>query len=88
MEDSPRTRNACLTLLNRWAIYFFPERADLLAKMRAAAIELGGELEPPRLRAKYRWIQKVFGWKIGKKAQFSFGSLRQLARQRLKRFGP
>jgi glycosyltransferase involved in cell wall biosynthesis len=87
LEDSPRTRNACLKLLNRWTIYFFPERPDLLAKMRAAATELGGELEPPRLRTKYRYIQKVFGWKIGKKAQFTFGSLRQLAGQRLKRFG-
>jgi glycosyltransferase involved in cell wall biosynthesis len=87
LEDSPRTRNACLKLLNRWTIYFFPERADLLAKMRSAATELGGELEPPRLRTKYRWIQKVFGWKIGKKAQFTFGSLRQLAGQRLKRLG-
>jgi glycosyltransferase involved in cell wall biosynthesis len=87
LENSPRTRNACLKLLNRWTIYFFPERADLLAKMRAAANELGGELEPPRLRTKYRWIQKVFGWKIGKKAQFTFGSLRQLAGQRLKRLG-
>jgi len=78
MEDSSRTRKACLELLNRWAIYFYPERLDIIEKMHEAATEIGGQLEKPRLRRKYRWIQKIFGWKIAKKAQFSFPAVRSL----------
>ncbi len=69
MEDSYRVRAACLELLNRSSIDFYPERPDLLDQMRGIANELGGDLYPPRLRVKYRWIKALFGWKIAKRAQ-------------------
>lgn len=84
MEDSPRTRSACLKLLGRWAIYFYPERLDLFNEMQSMAIELGAELPRPRLRPKYRWLQKVFGWKVAKKAQHSFPALRSLVEVKLR----
>jgi glycosyltransferase involved in cell wall biosynthesis len=79
LEDSPRVRAACIKLLNRWAPEFYPERPDLLHQMRDAAILLGGEMQPPKIRAKYRWIQKVFGWQIAKKAQYTLPVVRSLA---------
>jgi glycosyltransferase involved in cell wall biosynthesis len=79
MEDSPRTRDACLKLLDRWAIYFYPERPDLFREMQLMAPTLGGQLGPPRLRAKYQWLQKVLGWRLAKKAQHTAPFYRSLA---------
>jgi len=79
MEDSPRTRAACLKFLNRWTIYFYPERPDIVHRMQLTAKELGEGLASPRLRPKYQWLQKIFGWSIAKKAQYRLPALRSLA---------
>ncbi|OPY15876.1 MAG: putative glycosyltransferase EpsJ [Syntrophus sp. PtaB.Bin138] len=76
MEDSQRMRSACLKLLQRWSIYFYPERPDIIDKMSMLAAELGGRLEMPDLKLKYRLIQKAFGWRIAKKARFFLPSIR------------
>ena len=77
-EDSPRTHTACLKLLQREAIYFYPERPDLLRQLQDMATNLGGRLEPPALRAKYRWLQKALGWRIAKKSQQLLPAFRSL----------
>jgi len=81
MEDSPRTRNACLKYLKRNAVYFYPERPDLFKKLQLMAGELGGQLCLPELRPKYQLIKRFFGWKIAKKAQHTFPTLRSIARK-------
>lgn len=86
MEESQRTRDACLKLLNRFTIYCYPERPDLLKKIQSMAAELGGQINPPRLRPKYQLIQKIFGWRIAKKAQYTFPALRSIARRNWERF--
>ena len=86
MEDSPRTRDACLKLLNRWAIYLYPERPDLFQKMQSMATDLGDHLKLPRLRPKYQWIQKLFGWRIAKKAQFALPAMRSIVAMYFYRF--
>ena len=86
MEESQRTRDACLKLINRFAIYCYPERPDLFKKMQSIAAELGGELNFPRLRSKYQFIQRLFGWRIAKKAQHTFPALRSIARKNWERF--
>jgi len=68
-EDSPKTRSACLKLLNRWSFYFYPQRPDLMSRLQAAAKEMGHELDAPELRKKYRWIKRIFGWSFAKKMQ-------------------
>ena len=85
MEDSPRTRDASVKLLCRWAIYFYPERPDLFKRMQAMVTDLDGHLKPPRLKPEYQWIQKLFGWKIAKKAQFTLPALRSIARKNRER---
>lgn len=69
MEDSPRTRDACLKLLNRWSIYFYPERKDIFLKLKSLAKDLGGDLPYPKLQAKYWWLKSIFGLRIAKKFQ-------------------
>jgi glycosyltransferase involved in cell wall biosynthesis len=68
-EDSIRTRAACVSYLNTWAPYFYPERMDLFERARALATDLGGAVLIPKLSWKYSWIDKVFGRRFAKRAQ-------------------
>jgi hypothetical protein len=72
LEDSDRARSACLQFLQRWLICFHPERPDIVQEFGRLAASLGGRLEPPRVRWKYVWIQKLFGWSLAKRAQLAF----------------
>lgn len=69
LEESERVREACLAYLQNWYDNFYPERPDLVVQLRSLAAELGGRLEAPRLRWKYRWIKPLLGWKAGKWSQ-------------------
>jgi glycosyltransferase involved in cell wall biosynthesis len=71
LEDSERTRKACVTYLQAWFHNFYPERADLVAQAQELAASLGGKLEAPRLSWKYAWIRKCFGWTAAKQAQLA-----------------
>lgn len=86
MEDSERTRSACLRLLERWSVYFYPERIDIWEQMKYLSAELGGSLSIPELRRKYRWVQRLFGWTIGKAVQRWIPTLRSLTLQAWERF--
>ncbi len=70
LEDSPRTRAACVKYLQNWMILFHPERLDVVEKMQQKAEELGGELKVPRLPWKYSWIETIFGDALARRAQF------------------
>jgi glycosyltransferase involved in cell wall biosynthesis len=69
LEDTPRTQTACVTYMQNWLIFFYPERPDLIEKMQTCALELGGKLEMPRLSWKYAWIAALFGLGAGRRAQ-------------------
>ena len=76
LEDSERVRSACLTYLQRYMIYFYPERSDIVKELQQVAADLGGYLEMPRLSWKYAWIQKLFGWTAAKRAQVVYNQLK------------
>jgi len=69
LEDSDRTRAACVKYLQYYLFDFHPERPDIVKEVRNLARTLGGELRAPRLSWKYSWIEKVFGWNIAKRAR-------------------
>lgn len=69
LEDSDRTKGACLTYMQNWLGEFYPERSDIVAELQKIAGELGGKLEPPRFRWKYAWIRPILGWKTARWAQ-------------------
>jgi glycosyltransferase involved in cell wall biosynthesis len=71
LEDSERTRGACVIYMQNWLEHFYPERPDIVAELRTIAEELGGSLERPRLRWKYAWISPICGWKTARRVQAS-----------------
>jgi glycosyltransferase involved in cell wall biosynthesis len=87
MEDSPRTRNACLAYLKTWFIYFYPEEQEIVRDARRMAAELGGTLTAPRLPGKYAWLKTLFGWKVAKRVQLQARSIRWSIQRSLERGG-
>lgn len=76
LEDSKRTRDACVTYLQNWLTFFDPDRPDLVKKAEAMATSLGGELHLPQFSWKYSWIAALFGRPRAKKAQVILRRLR------------
>jgi glycosyltransferase involved in cell wall biosynthesis len=79
MADDERVRATCVTYLQNWLVNFYPERMDLVAAARKLAAELGGELQPPQLSWKYRWIQKAFGWPAARAAAVNYNEWKAAA---------
>ncbi len=69
LEDSARTRAACVAYLGNWVNYFYPVRPDLIEAAKQLAATLGGQLELKPLRAKYAWLEKPFGRPFASHAQ-------------------
>jgi glycosyltransferase involved in cell wall biosynthesis len=63
LENSSRTRAACVQLLQDWLPDFYPDRVDLIQRARELARTLDGELCEPAVRWKYRPVQWVFGYR-------------------------
>lgn len=61
LEDSKRVRSALQSYIVTWAQAFHPDRQDIFEQLEAMATALGGRLERPRLRWKYRWLSPLIG---------------------------
>jgi hypothetical protein len=68
LEDSARTRAACVKYLQNWLLTFYPERMDIVREAEGLAAQLGGKLVAPRLSWKYEWLRRLCGWQCGKLA--------------------
>ena len=69
LEDTPRVHAACVTYMQNWLTFFYPERSDLIGEMQNVAHDLGGELQTPQLSWKYSWIESLFGVGLARRAQ-------------------
>ncbi|MGH9560531.1 MAG: glycosyltransferase, partial [Terracidiphilus sp.] len=69
LEDSARTRAACLQYLQSWLGSFYPLRMDLLDEARALARKCGGDLQIPEFSKKYAWINWLLGARAARHAQ-------------------
>jgi hypothetical protein len=76
LQDSPRTREACLVYLQRNLINFYPERGDIVKEAEEVAAELGGHLRPPQLSWKYSWIRSALGWRVAKDSALQMRKIR------------
>jgi glycosyltransferase involved in cell wall biosynthesis len=82
IEDSARTRAACLRLLQDWFPHFYPEHQDIVAQAQALAAELGGTLVKPTLKWKYRPIEWIFGYEPAMRASYHLPKLRMQAERK------
>ena len=69
LEDSQRVRDACVTYLQNWLPFFYPDRPELVKKIEELAATLGGRIQPPEFSWKYSWIAALGGRQQAKKAQ-------------------
>jgi glycosyltransferase involved in cell wall biosynthesis len=69
LEDSERVREACVTYLQNWLVFFYGRRPDLVQQSQQMAESLGGRLHPPALSWKYSWITPLFGEQQARRAQ-------------------
>jgi hypothetical protein len=76
LEDTPRSRAACVQYLQNWLVFFYPERPDLVREAEEMAIRLDGKLSMPQLSWKYSWIDALFGRQRAKRAQILLPRIR------------
>lgn len=77
LEDSERTRAACLKYLSLWATGFLhPGRPDLVRQTEQLAASIGGTLEISPLPWKYAWIDKAFGRVTANRSRLYYNQLR------------
>jgi glycosyltransferase involved in cell wall biosynthesis len=76
LEDSERVRAACVRYLQTWLGNFYPNRPDIVEEAQQLAAHLGGRLRPPALRWKYAWMERLFGYRLAKRAQLSLPQLK------------
>ena len=76
LDDSERTRAACVKLLQTFLHNFYPDRLDIVKQAEQLAARLGGQLEMPRLRWKYAWIQRLFGFELAKRSSLFMPNLK------------
>ena len=72
LDDTKRSRAACVKYLQTWLPTFYPERPDLEQEAQQLAASLGGRLSLPKVSWKYAWIQKLFGFGAAKHAQLHY----------------
>jgi len=76
LEDSRRSRDACVTYLRTWYPHFYPDHPDLMKEIRILVERLGGTVPVPEIRRKYRLISKIVGESRAKRASRVFPLLR------------
>jgi PST family polysaccharide transporter len=76
LEDSARSRAACLRYLRNCLIYFYPEKEDIVKQARKVAGEIGDLLGEPSLSWKYGWVKTAFGWRLAKTVQVVLRKIR------------
>jgi glycosyltransferase involved in cell wall biosynthesis len=76
IEDSERSRAACVRFLQDRMVVFYPEQMDIFRQAEHLSKSLGGQLDAPRLSWKYSWIKSLFGWRLARRAQWSLPKLR------------
>ena len=72
LEDSDRTRAACLKLLETWLPLYYAEKPELSQRLNALALQLGGTLGQPRISWKYYPVEALLGPGAAKKVMNSW----------------
>ena len=91
IEDSARTRAACICLLQNWVDHsdvFYPDAAGRFRRACEVARALGGDLTPPKISWKYAPIHGLFGWNAVRQTRATWSNLKLQARLQIDRLSP
>jgi glycosyltransferase involved in cell wall biosynthesis len=86
LEDSPRTRDASVRLLQHWidtSDMFFPDEGASFERARIIAQAVGGDLQPHRIAWKYAPVRALFGWDAARRLRRAWSNFKLLARVRI-----
>jgi glycosyltransferase involved in cell wall biosynthesis len=79
LEDSEKTRAACVSHLQRYIIEFYPDRCDIIEQAEELARRLGGQLTSP-----LSWKSDFALASAGhQRSQYGWGHLRKVIAQRI-----
>ena len=67
LEDSERTRAACLRLLKSRHCYFYRAKHEIIKSAEKLASDLGGTLIPPAMSRGFRVVSYIAGWEMATK---------------------
>ena len=81
LEDSERTRTACLRVLQRELPFLYPEKRELLHEINDLANKLGGTLQTPEISWKYYLVKELFGWKAAKETMSYWARVKTKAKR-------
>ena len=76
MEESERTRTACLKYLQSWYPHFYPEHPDLMEQISLMARELGGSVQKAELRGRYKLLVRLLGARKAKRISRSLPAMK------------
>jgi len=68
-EDSPRTRLACATTLQRFLYWVYPDGREYIAETEAEVRRLGGTAVRPTGGRLFQLISKIAGWKRARRLE-------------------
>ena len=85
LEDSAKTRHACVRLLQDNLPQFYPEHSDLVAQSHSLAHSLCGALHTPRERAHFKLFRSVLGWQRAKQLRGRLNATKLSLRRTLDR---
>jgi glycosyltransferase involved in cell wall biosynthesis len=81
LEDSERTRAACLKFLQRRLPYFYPTKPALFDAARQLAAELGGTLTLPPTSRRFRTVKAIVGWNTSMRLKHALWTCEVLSRK-------
>ncbi len=82
IANTERIRRALVADLQSNLVLYHTERPDLIEQLQRLAQGLGGDLQRPQLRWKFRWLQFLFGWRAARRAQLLYPELKGALRRR------
>ena len=77
-RDTPEARRVCANLLADFDYSYYPHHADLRARARDRARELGGATIGPDGPPAFQRLRPLIGWRAARQAQFLVERLRAL----------
>jgi len=86
VENSPRSRRACVQYLQHWFAFFYQGPSDLRERVRELALTLGGRLVEPQFTWKFAPVRRLMGWSAANKMSRYLRDKRMLAEKAFDRW--